>query len=222
MEQTFMQKIAGYKPIHVAAEMGFKDIVEFYLDRERSADVNAVSIFGSTPLHLAAGNDFKDIVGMLLHNGAYYNALDGFNLTPLQLSKENCISTLLRIVEELFSAVEKNDYFMLENEIKVGFNYSKYCFANAKCLKNETLLHFASKNGCEEIVVILLKQKINPNTRDPNKYTPLHYAAKSSHFNVVKSLLMNGAVYNALSHNQETALDIAVGKRNYQYVTFRK
>ncbi|GIY84609.1 hypothetical protein CEXT_676331 [Caerostris extrusa] len=55
----------------------------------------------STPLHSAAGNGFKDNVGMLLHNGAYYNALDGSKLTPLQWSKENSIITLLRIVEEL-------------------------------------------------------------------------------------------------------------------------
>ncbi|GIY04246.1 hypothetical protein CDAR_253701 [Caerostris darwini] len=157
---------------------------------------------------------------MLLHNGAYYNALDGSKLTPLHRSKENSISTLLRIVEELFRAVVKNDYFRLENEIREGFNYSTYCFANAKCLKNETLLHFVAKKGCGEIVDILLKHGANTNARDTNKYTPLHYAAKSSHLNVVKSLLMNGAVYNALSHNQETPLDIAVGKEVINLLRF--
>ncbi|GIZ05152.1 ankyrin-3 [Caerostris extrusa] len=109
---------------------------------------------------------------------------------------------------------------MLENEIKKGEKHSSYCFANAKCVKNETLLHFASKKGCEEIVDILLKHVINPNARDPNKYIPLHCAAKSSHFNVVKSLLMNGSVYNALSHNQETPLDIAVGKEVINLLRF--
>ncbi|GIY82396.1 ankyrin-3 [Caerostris darwini] len=204
--------------LHLAAQTGKSNVFELLI--ERSADVNAVSIDGSTPIHVAAENGFKDIVGILLHNGAYYNALDGSKLTPLQLSKENSINTLLRILEELFSAVETNDHFLLENEIKVGFNYSTYCFANAKCLKNEILLHFASKKDCKEIVDILLKQGVNPNASDPNNYTPLHYAAKSSHYNVVKSLLMNGAVYNALSHNQETPLDIAVGKEVINLLCF--
>ncbi|GIY83974.1 ankyrin-3 [Caerostris darwini] len=78
-----------------AAQTGKSNVCELLI--ERSADVNAVSIYGSTPLHLAAGKGFKDIVGMLLHNGAFYNALDGSKLTPLQRCKENSISTLLRI-----------------------------------------------------------------------------------------------------------------------------
>ncbi|GIY30595.1 hypothetical protein CDAR_461182, partial [Caerostris darwini] len=204
--------------LHIAAQTGKSNVCELLI--ERSADVNAGSIYGSTPIHSAAGNGFKDILGMLLHNGAYYNALDGFKLTPLQRSKENSISTLLRIVEELFRAVERNDHLLFENEIKEGEKHSSYCFANVKCVKNETLLHFASKKGCEEIVDILLKHGINPNALDPNKYTPLHYAAKSSHFNVVKSLLMNGAVYNSLSQNQEIPLDIAVGKEVINLICF--
>ncbi|GIY96533.1 hypothetical protein CEXT_727751 [Caerostris extrusa] len=117
MEQTFMQKIAGdlgcdhLTLLHIAAHSGKSNVCELLI--ERSADVNAVSIDGSTPIHLAAGNDFKDIVGMLLHNGAHYNALDGSKLTPLQAVKENSIRTLLRIVEELFRAVEKNDSFII-------------------------------------------------------------------------------------------------------------
>ncbi|GIY74195.1 ankyrin-3 [Caerostris darwini] len=204
--------------LHLSARTGKSNVCELLIGR--SADVNAVSVDGSTPIHLAAGNGFKDVVGMLLHNGAYYNAHDGSKLAPLHRSKENSISTLLRIVEELFRAVVKNDSFRLENEFKEGFNYSTYCFANAKCLKNETLLHFVAKKGCGEIVDILLKHGANTNARDTNKYTPLHYAAKSSHLNVVKSLLMNGTVYNALSHNQEIPLDIAVGKEVINLLRF--
>ncbi|GIY50278.1 ankyrin-3 [Caerostris extrusa] len=177
------------KPVHVAAAGGFKDILELLFGRwysrhcdhltllhiaaqtgksnvcelliEKSADINAVSIFGSTPLHLATGNGFKDIVGILLHNGAFYNALDGYKFTPFQRSKENSISKLLNIVEELFRSVERNVDSLFEKEIEEAGKHSSYCFANAKCVKNETLLHFATKKGCEEIVDILLKYGVN-------------------------------------------------------------
>ncbi|GIX72035.1 hypothetical protein CEXT_456911 [Caerostris extrusa] len=102
--------------LHLAARTGKSNVCELLI--ERSADVSAVSVDGFDAHSFGCWKGFKDVVGMLLHNGAYYNALDGSKLTPLQRSKENSISTLLRIVEELFRAVVKNDYFRLENEIK--------------------------------------------------------------------------------------------------------
>ncbi|GIY31605.1 ANK_REP_REGION domain-containing protein [Caerostris extrusa] len=156
-------------------------------------------------------------------------------LTPLQRSKENSISTLLRIVEELFSAVEKNDYFMLENEIKEEVKHSSYCVANAKCVKNETLLHFASKKGrgCSQVFEggntalhvaaaqgqsatfdILMRHCQDRqrrilqnvvNATNEEGSTPLHVAVDVK---TVKCLLKHGALYDAKNKANRTPLDL--------------
>ncbi|GBN91758.1 Ankyrin-2, partial [Araneus ventricosus] len=233
----------GYKPVHIAAENGFRDIVEFYLNCDdlgdetaalllivarngkanvcdlllkRNADANGCHVDDKTPIKLALLKGHKEILSVLLNYGAYYNANPS---TLLELTEDNDATSLLKKVKKLFTAVKNNAPFEVETLLKEESN-SKYCLANAKCVKKETMLHYASWKGYERIVNILLKYNTNINTRTKTGVTPLHYSVKYSHFRIVKSLLSNGAIYNALSQTGKTPLEYATDKKIRDFLLF--
>ncbi|GFY75387.1 ankyrin-1 [Trichonephila inaurata madagascariensis] len=160
--------------------------------------------------HLAATNGHKDVIDILLHYGAYYNFRNKFEQTPLHKTKNESITSLLRTVEKLFDAVRSNDSSEVETQLKS--NASGFCFINAKCVTNDTVLHQASRNGYERIVEVLMKHKANPNIHNRDRCTPLHYAAEFSYFGIVTALLSNGAIHDAVSKSRKTPLKLAVDK----------
>jgi ankyrin repeat protein len=60
---------------------------------------------------------------------------------------------------------------------------------NAKNKNNQTALYLAAKNGYTYCAEELIKAKENVNGQDNYGYTPLHYAAKNEHLDIVKILL---------------------------------
>lgn len=44
---------------------------------------------------------------------------------------------------------------------------------------HETCLHFAAKNGKADIIQILLDYKANPNARNHDGWTPLHWSSSN-------------------------------------------
>ncbi|GBM30523.1 Ankyrin-3 [Araneus ventricosus] len=231
------------KPVHIAAERGFKDMVEFYLNCkdladeravllliavsngkadvceliiERNVDVNACHTDDETSINLALEKGHKEVLSVLLNYGAYYNANSS---TLLKLNKDNDAGSLLRKVKNLFTAVQNNMASEVETLLKEESN-SKYCLANARCVEKETVLHHACSKGYEEIVDILLKYKTNPNTRTKTGETPLHSAVKFTHLSIVKALLSNGAIYNAVSQGGNTPLDYATDQDICDFLLF--
>ncbi|KAF8763623.1 Serine/threonine-protein phosphatase 6 like protein [Argiope bruennichi] len=193
--------IVGQTPVHYAVLGGHIDVLQFLIDRK--FDINASSRKGVLPIHLAVFTNNENILKLLLHLGAFYNAIfDGS--TPLKSAQENnyvqCTNLLLS-VEKFFNAVKKNNISEVESCIKNDVA------VNVKNADNISPLHYACWKGYENIVDILLKNKADPNILGKGNCRPLHYAAKFNHFTVVKSLLLYGAMYNATSSNHKTPLD---------------
>ncbi|GBO41154.1 Ankyrin-3 [Araneus ventricosus] len=197
----------NFTPLHFAALGGKINVCEYLI--ERGADVNAFADNDMTPIHLAAVNDNEEVFRILLHNGAYYNACDTSSSSQLSDTETKSVVFLLKVIEKLFIAVQNNNPSEVELQLKEAGCHPKFSIVNAKCVKCETPLLYASREGYEEIVEILLKFKANPNVCDKHKLMPLHYAAKFSHLKIVKALLMNGAMYNELCFIEKSALEYA-------------
>ena len=57
-------------------------------------------------------------------------------------------------------------------------------------------LHLAVANGMDNSVIYLLSLGLNPNLKDKNGYTALHYAVKKEQKRIIKKLLQKGADIN--------------------------
>lgn len=80
-------------------------------------------------------------------------------------------------------------------------------------------LHLASANGRTGIVKYCIKNlDLNINLRSTIWSTPLMFAAQNNHLDVIRYLLNEGAVVNALNADNETALHFAVYRNHLEAV----
>jgi cytohesin len=178
----------GVTPLDLAAEKGYKEMVELLLARH--ADVNVRDSSGSTPLHRAVGH--REIVALLLAGNADVNAKDTvMGWTPLHSAAHGDKDTT-----ELLLA-HKAD-------------------VNAKDKNGYTPLHWAANQGRADIAEVLLANNADIRAKQNYGKTPLHLAAASGHKDVVQLLLDKGADINAKDRHGWTPLRCALrtpGKR---------
>ena len=167
----------GRTPMHLAALYGKPEVVAALADA--GADPDALDGKGRTPLHLVAvlGNA-PEAVTALVKAGANPDALDGKGRTPLeygeQFSKTPAVVTALRIT--------KGDADMsMKAENRVS------------CEKWNTP-DFFSIAGPEDLTRCL--DTSDPNARNENGRTPMHYAAQGTSPALVTILAKAGARLN--------------------------
>lgn len=197
----------GPYPLHRAAEVGRKDVLEKLLALGYSANVsNEVC---QTPLHPACLHGRVDIAGLLIEHGAKINAqcIDGS--TPLC---DACSSGSIACVELLMShGARVNPPFVFTSPM-----HEAALYGNCDCLEiiigaggkleasdchYGTALHAATQSKKIESMRTLLKAGSNVNATKIHQ-TPLHIAATEDNFEAAKLLLeFGGNVY--ASNNQE-------------------
>jgi ankyrin repeat protein len=118
-------------PLHVAAELGLRDIVKVLIDNK--AKVSARSLSLETPLHRACVNGNKDVVKMLLENNAELEVQARYGGTPLH------------------NAAEKGHKHAVELLIQHKAN------VNAINAAKKTPLDLAAEKGYTKVVEILQK-----------------------------------------------------------------
>lgn len=141
----------GNPPLSYALILGNENALKLFLKHDLNL-INYTDESNQTLLHYAVNGSYINIVKLLLESGAKANCHDHNMVTPLQIA-----STLGNacIVELLLKAAP--DFVNLGNNNK------------------ETPLHFAAMGHNENIVAILLKNKADPNLRNINGLTPLHF-----------------------------------------------
>jgi ankyrin repeat protein len=227
----------GQTPLHIAVYNEALEVVKMLLDA--GADVNVLTNRGESAIHFAMRlgvlyTPFEDInridnrppnpprnqrqpfLEMLLDKGACADIQDQFGLTPMlfALINRDVVNhdTLLQHkipidrLTALFNAVAMDNVGSVNRLLKANRDN-----AFLRAPTGTTALHIAALWNAVNVVPLLLKSGISPDSRDAFGQTPLHYACSDSENGpVVAVLLKAGADPNLESDYQETPLHLAV------------
>lgn len=178
--------VYGYA-LQAAAAGGYLPIVAMLLEHE--ADVDASGGLFGTATHAAAYYGHIAVVRVLLDKGENSTAL----AASKQAGDENTINTLLQagmdINLTLYDASKNGCERVVELLLQCGAD------ANTTNTSGLSALYAACSEGHDEVVQMLLKKGADPH---PEQATfscelPLTVAARRSHLNIVKILLIHGA-----------------------------
>ncbi|WP_265027948.1 ankyrin repeat domain-containing protein [Wolbachia endosymbiont (group A) of Calamotropha paludella] len=155
--------IFGRKPIHIAAEKNYKDIIEFLLGKGVSVD--DTSNYGWTPLHYTAWwKGCLEVAKFLVDKGANINAQNVYGREPIHI------------------AAERDNKNIIELLLNKGVSINEFD-------KDSWMpLHWASWNGHLDITEYLVGKGANINAKDRNDKTPLDIARDKGHNNVAEYL----------------------------------
>ena len=158
------------EPIHCAARIGIKSMVEVLI--ERHADPNARTIDYRTPLIEATSgseenqkeSDVAEAISYLLEKGANPNLADLIGRTPLHWAAFN-------------------GYFKIAKILIEGG-------ANIRLVDKEYVqpIHLASFVGKADIVTLLLEKGADPNALYKYQRAPIHYAVRGQSPDVLRVL----------------------------------
>lgn len=165
-------------------------------DRNRIQKAHIGNDFGSNLLHIAVKHKQYDICYFLL-------TLE----EPIQdvEEKRNDGVTAMHI------AAQNNDVKMMQMLTEVGGAQVSPC----NDVQGTRPIHTACENSAAEALDFFLSHGEDPNCRDENDFTALHYAATSKDSVACIDLLLNaGADVNATSLDMETPLYTAVSRWN--------
>ena len=136
----------GWVPLHMAAESGYNDIMNLFLDQGQS--INAQSNCGMTPLHVAIYKNHIDTAKLLLSQGADVNISTKNGTTTLHLAVEKGNLDFVRTLlakgcnlnvkgnfgdTPLRKAIERASDELVEEMINCGANLSAIDCYGMKC-----------------------------------------------------------------------------------------
>ena len=152
-----------------------------------------------TPLHYASFRGNIPMIKYLIQNSA--NVLDitynGLNM--------------------LHKAAQGNSpgaIVFFNKKYKIDINSVNYEKLNA--------LHFAAISGMDNSAIFLLNMGIDPNIKDQQGNTALHYAVKNGHTRIIKKLLQNGANSNIVNNNKISPIMLARESRELSDIFDKK
>ncbi|CAI6532821.1 AIS_HP2_G0020990.mRNA.1.CDS.1 [Saccharomyces cerevisiae] len=190
-------------PLHYAAELGKLEFVHSLLITNLLEDIDPIDSDSKTPLVLAITNNHIDVVRDLLTIG-------GANASPIEKPildySKNTISSTKVQFDPLNVACKFNNHdaakLLLEIRSKQNADRSKNEGSQHLCQplfkKNSTglcTLHIVAKIGGDpQLIQLLIHYGADPNEIDGfNKWTPIFYAVRSGHSEVISELLKNRA-----------------------------
>ncbi|XP_065565753.1 uncharacterized protein LOC136030611 [Artemia franciscana] len=151
----------GNTPLHTATSKCNKEIVDVLLEnisRDKLNDfINAKTTFsGTTSLHIAAKNGSLEIVKSLLKHGATYNIENKDGKLPIDLSKDQKVIDLLKLIEELFRDIKNGNVESISRLEEIKPN-EVLAITNACNNQGNKLLVVAIANGQKIVASKLLE-----------------------------------------------------------------
>jgi len=157
--------------LHLAANSGKKDIVEFLISKGAKVDARDALGLGVTPLYYAAMHNYEDIADLLLAKGADVNAKN----------KDRGECTLL--------------YYAVWDHSKdtIKLLISKGADVNVKDDAGYTPLVYAIWEDDKDMVELLISKGADVNAEDNDGLTPYYWAAMQGSKDLVELLTAKGA-----------------------------
>ncbi|XP_046578884.1 transient receptor potential cation channel subfamily A member 1 homolog isoform X2 [Haliotis rubra] len=207
-------------PLHLAAMSG--DIRNVKLLMENNARIDVLNDEQATPLHKAAQLNHLAVVKYLVDQGAKINRRDKDNYTPLLLAVTyghvETVELLLQKGAD-YTAVDKNDktiIYLAAEENKAPVLKKLLSYPQVKRLINQSdrydndPLHIAAQSGYSEILVTLLENGADLDSKNEEEQTPLHLAGKFGRTNNVRELVKRDkSSINDEDENSNTPLHLA-------------
>ena len=172
----------GVTALHLAAEKGSLKMVNILI--RYKADVKKKTASKESPLHYAVRSRNVDVVRALVTANADVNVRDTAQMTPLHRASQLGSSAIVK--------------FLCESKANITCPYGRRVTGTA--------LHLASDSGDLESVSFLLGAGAEVDAKDENDNTPLVWAVKRGHVDVVNWLLAHKADPNRVLQNKTTAL----------------
>ncbi|GFR15221.1 hypothetical protein TNCT_287101 [Trichonephila clavata] len=199
----------GRRPIHYAAENGNNAILGTLLTK--GAVYNPLDYNEKQPLQLTSNTEIKRLL-ISVEN----------SFRDLKKGNYQMVDNYISQGSKIINAKDKNGHTLLHWAASLGNQnvIQRLLDAGAEIdqisVKGNTPLHIAVSNGHKEIVESLLQSArrdnrnafINAKTTNRG-ITALHAAAENGDSKIVTVLLRNGAKYNALTHDGETAIQLS-------------
>lgn len=194
----------GLVPLHNACSYGHFEVTKLLI--KAGANVNANDLWAFTPLHEAASKSRIEVCSLLLSKGADPTLLNCHNKSAIDSAPTRELRE--RITYEfkghcVLDACKKGDLARLKKFLSSeSVNY-------IHPYTGDTPLHAAAISidpKRKQIVEILIRKGALLNEKNKAFLTPLHLTAEHLHYDVMDTLLKNGAKVNALDGLGQTAL----------------
>ena len=215
----------GLTPLYYAAACGRLTVAK--LLAARGAAVNARGEIGDTPLHAAAHEGHADLVTYLVAQGADIKARDALGHRPLYDALHNDRGPAAAALLDAGSDANEDGEVKLPKSASIPLGLAAWAITHdrtdvagamiVRCGKDIdkpvdglTLLHYAARQNCPNIIRLLLSRRANPVSADAKGDTPLHYAARQGYTEAAKALLAGGANVNACCARGNTPLHLTI------------
>ncbi|KAF4081571.1 hypothetical protein AMELA_G00162660 [Ameiurus melas] len=201
--------VDGLTALHQACIDENAEMVQFLV--ESGSDVNRGDNEGWTPLHAAASCGFIQITKYLIEHGAQVGAVNSEGELPLDVATEEAMERLLKAEikkqgVDVEHARREEERVMMQDAMNVlAGSGSLVPHPNTKA----TPLHVAAAKGYIEVLKVLLKCKLDVDSRDCDGWTALHAAAHWGQEEACGLLVDHMCDMNAVNNVGQTALDVA-------------
>ncbi|XP_067284200.1 ankyrin repeat and SOCS box protein 15b [Pseudorasbora parva] len=180
----------GWLPMHRASVQPDARVLDAVLMASHELSMEETTADGDTALTLASRAGHVENVKALLQHGASPHNMNSRNESPLLL------------------AVRSNSYDTVHTLITGG------ALVEQVCLRKWTVTHEASKVGCVDILMLLLRHGGKVTGRDGHGVTPLGIAAEYGHPDILAILIQHGGDASAQASNGDSVLYDAAGSGN--------
>lgn len=166
--------------------------------------INTEDNNGDTALHIASFHGDYHIVNKLLAYGAEKTLKNTEGYMPVDMSKDDLVR---KVLTNLNKAAKNSDEKNLVELVHFGHDIN-----NKSTMFSQAPIHKIIESRSADkynVLIKMLDMGADPNLRDYNGWTALHYSCQLGDLESVKILLQNKAEIDCFSNNNRTSLHLA-------------